>query len=198
MTDKERLEADVMLSERLAENQGCGSMLVHLMIFALVLLFVGCCPCRKVVNTSTGSENDSTFVEHHKETITVYVHDTTWVQLKDEQKKTTTRDTTSHLENSYAVSDAAILADGSLFHSLSSKPVSIPVEYDRPETTTTETHQEYHGHQAETIKTAIIEVERSYTWWDKTRFYTLYVILGALVLYLCIKYKSIIINLIKH
>ena len=34
----------------------------------------------------------------------------------------TVRDSSSHLENDYALSDARILADGSLFHSLETKP----------------------------------------------------------------------------
>lgn len=43
----------------------------------------------------------------------------------------TTRDSVSHLENDYAVSDARINPDGSLFHNLRTKPQKKPVETDK-------------------------------------------------------------------
>lgn len=53
--------------------------------------------------------------------------DTVHVNLPEQRAERHTADSTSHLETDAAVSDAAILPDGSLFHSLSTKPTPIPV-----------------------------------------------------------------------
>lgn len=53
--------------------------------------------------------------------------DTLHVSLPEQRAERHTADSASHLETDAAISDAAILPDGSLFHSLSNKPTSIPV-----------------------------------------------------------------------
>lgn len=68
----------------------------------------------------------------HIETHTTREIHTTWidtlhVSLPEQRSERHTADSTSHLETDAAVSDAAILPDGSLYHSLSNKPTPIPV-----------------------------------------------------------------------
>lgn len=53
--------------------------------------------------------------------------DTLLVRLPEQRAERHTADSASHLETDAAVSDAAILPDGSLFHSLEQKPKPIPV-----------------------------------------------------------------------
>ncbi len=53
--------------------------------------------------------------------------DTLLVSLPEQRAERHTPDSTSHLETDAAISDAAILPDGSLFHSLEQKPTPIPV-----------------------------------------------------------------------
>lgn len=53
--------------------------------------------------------------------------DTLHVSFPEQRAERHTPDSTSHLETDAAVSDAAILPDGSLFHSLEQKPTPIPV-----------------------------------------------------------------------
>ena len=57
------------------------------------------------------------------------VHDTATVEIPYEVEKVVTRDTSSHLENTYAVSDASV-KDGLLYHDLRSIPkiIKVPVE----------------------------------------------------------------------
>ena len=50
-----------------------------------------------------------------------YITDTIKVAIPYE-REVATRDTSSHLENAYAMSDAAILPDGRLFHTLETRP----------------------------------------------------------------------------
>lgn len=53
--------------------------------------------------------------------------DTLHVRLPEQRVERHTADSISHLETDAAISDAAILPDGSLFHSLEQKPTPIPV-----------------------------------------------------------------------
>lgn len=59
------------------------------------------------------------------------VHDTAFLEIPREAEKVVTRDTSSHLENSYAKSDA-VIKDGLLHHSLETKPQRKPVPVDVP------------------------------------------------------------------
>lgn len=92
-----------------------------------ILLLSGCSPCRRLVSTSG---TDSTRVEIR--TRQVLVRDTVLLEIPAQSEKVATRDTVSHLENDYARSDARIDADGTLFHTLSTKPQRRPMPLLRP------------------------------------------------------------------
>ena len=94
------------------------------------LLFVGCCPCKNLVSTTTTIEQDSTDTKVRIETI--YVTDTLMVEIPEQKAERTTNDSTSHLENDYAVSDASINPDGTLSHTLATKPQKKPVGFQKP------------------------------------------------------------------
>ena len=91
---------------------------VSLMTFAVaLLLFSSCRTGRQVVVVAA---RDSVRVEERVREIKVT--DTLFVAVPMQKESTTVRDSTSHLENDYAVSDARIMIDGSLYHSLETKP----------------------------------------------------------------------------
>lgn len=90
------------------------------LLFALLLLFVGCCPCRHLSSSESDTRSDSTRIEY-RERVTL-VPDTVLIHIPSEQAERTTLDSISHLENDYAVSDARILTNGSLYHTLTTKP----------------------------------------------------------------------------
>ncbi len=96
-------------------------------LLAAVSLMWGCCPCRNLTTETT--RQDSTRVEVRTETI--LVPDTVFLEIPAQTAERTTRDSVSHLENDYAVSDARINPDGSLFHDLRTKPQKKPVETDK-------------------------------------------------------------------
>lgn len=103
-------------------------MTKHLiLLLAAASLMWGCCPCRNLT-TETDSQ-DSTHVKVI--TKTILVPDTVFVEIPAQTAERTTRDSTSHLENEYAVSDARINPDGSLFHDLRTKPQKKPVATDK-------------------------------------------------------------------
>lgn len=92
--------------------------------FLLWIVIVSCCPNKHLI---TSIQQDSVRVEIH--TRSEFIRDTILLEIPVESERQTIRDTISHLETSYAVSDARITTDG-LFHSLANKPQekSIPTE----------------------------------------------------------------------
>ena len=117
-----------------------------------------------------------------------YVHDTTEVKIPYEVEKIVTRDTMSHLENTYAKSDA-VVSEGFLSHSLESKPqiIKVPVEVHVTDTIWKESE----------IKTEIQYVEKPLSWWKTTQIKGFWGLLGVVVLFLCWKFRNPIINAIK-
>ena len=83
----------------------------------LPVLFSSCRTGRQVVVVEA---RDSVRVEERVREIKVT--DTLFVEVPMQKESTTVRDSMSHLENDYAISDARIMADGSLYHSLETKP----------------------------------------------------------------------------
>ena len=82
-----------------------------------VMLFSSCRTGRQVVVVEG---KDSIRIEERVREIKVT--DTLFVEVPMQKESTTVRDSMSHLENDYAISDARINPDGSLYHSLETKP----------------------------------------------------------------------------
>ena len=93
-----------------------------LVMMCAVLMLASCGTQRKALDTET---RDSTRVVVRTELIETI--DTVYVELPRQSEKVVTKDTSSHLENDVAVSDASVDALGFLHHSLKTKPRSIPV-----------------------------------------------------------------------
>ena len=96
------------------------------MKYCLPLLFLAlasaCSTVRPLPTT------DSTKVEVRTET--VIEKDTVFVELPRVVERVAVQDTTSHLENEFALSDARI-SGGVLKHSLETKPVKMPAVVDK-------------------------------------------------------------------
>lgn len=138
---------------------------IILLAFALA---AACCPCRKAAPPAI---RDSVRIE--TQIRTEYIRDTVYVNIPAEEKEQTVRDTTSHLETSFAESDAAITPDGALHHTLRNKPQNKPVE--------AETKVIYRDSiiYRDRVKTETVEVERDLTWWQQTRLYGFWILLAA-------------------
>ena len=158
------------------------------LIVAAVLLVGGCSPGKHLVKTQ--QQQDSTRVEIRKEI--VYVPDTVYLEIPAQTAERTTRDSTSHLENDYAESDARINSDGSLYHDLKTKPQEIPKEVQTPvERNDSIVYKYKYRTVYETIE---VEVERELTWWQKTQMYGFWVAL----LVIAITYRKGIWSIIKR
>ena len=132
----------------------------------LTLALTGCGICKKV-QPPVIEHSDSTTVIIHNHVI----HDSIPYEVVKEVEKIVTRDTASHLENRFGISDA-IVSNGLLFHSLETKPqtIKVPVDIEVSDTTKTKT-------TTETIYKDKI-VEKELTWWQKARINAFWWLLG--------------------
>lgn len=118
---------------------------------------------------------------------TEYVKDTVIIEVPIEEKEQTVRDTISHLETSFAESDAEITPDGALRHTLRNKAQKKPIE--------AETKVVYRDSviYRDRVETATGEVERDLTWWQQTRLKGFWVLIALLAF----SYRKQILSLIK-
>lgn len=103
---------------------------------------------------------------------TKYIKDTVYLEIPAQTAERTTPDSTSHLENDYATSDAWINEDGSLYHDLKTKPQRKPQEVEVPVQTTDSTTAEIKYVDREVA----VEVPRELSWWQKTQMYGFWVL----------------------
>lgn len=104
---------------------GCATIAFMLVMLLLTLLLTG---CSKKVAQPTIVEHELTITN----TRTEYVHDTLYVDVPAQTAVAVVLDSASVLENDFATSTARINPDGTLFHTLATKPQSVPVERDLP------------------------------------------------------------------
>lgn len=141
----------------------------------VMLSFLSCATQRGSGTTTTIIEKDSSDVR--VEIRTEYITDTLIIEIPAQTAERTTQDSISHLENDYAESDARINPDGSLFHSLNTKPQKKPMEYQKPIEHKDSVRIEYKYKDKE-VKVPV-EVEKKLSWWQSTsiRFFPYSIIL---------------------
>lgn len=130
----------------------------------LALLLLTSCRTTKPV-PSVVVVTDSIRTEVRTET--VYIHDTIPVALPRDSVAVVTRDTTSRLETSVAISEATI-RDGLLCHRLWNKP-SIDVPVDHKETVRDSIV--YREKEVPVPYPVEVEVEKDLTWWQQLRLW---------------------------
>ena len=117
------------------------------------------------------------------------VRDTARVEIPKVVEKIVTRDTVSHLENDYAISDA-VVSDGFLWHSLETKPqiIEAPVEVHVTDTLIIENAVE---------REKIVKVEKPLSWWQKTRMEAFWWLILTIIVCLGWIFRRPLSNLIK-
>lgn len=96
-------------------------MIRILLLTAISVVTTACCPCRSLTASTADSIRIETVVR------TEFVKDTVYIDVPREMVREIVADS-SHLETDFARSDARILTDGRLFHSLENKAHKKPVE----------------------------------------------------------------------
>ena len=152
---------------------------VSLITFAVaLLLFSSCRTGRQVVVVEA---RDSVRVEERVREIKVT--DTLFVEVPMQKESTTVRDSMSHLENDYAISDARIMIDGSLYHSLETKP--------RIDTLTQELYVQVRDTTIyrEKVIPQIVTVEKGLSDWQKIQIRGFWIFLILTRVYIIIRKK---------
>lgn len=126
---------------------------------------------------SSTEQQDSVRIEFRERI--VYVPDTVFIEIPAQTAERTTSDSTSHLENDYAESDARINPDGTLFHSLNTKPQVKPVPTERPIEYRDSVVYRYRIKKETVTETEYIE--KNLSWWEKTQIYGFYILIVLLV-----------------
>lgn len=135
------------------------------MLILAAVFTASCSPCRHLATSS----RDSLRVEVR--TRMEYVRDTIFRDIPAQSERVTTRDTLSHLENDYALSDARINADGSLFHALATKPRREPIAYQRRVE-----HRDSIVWRERTVRD-VLEVARPLTRWQRMQLRGFWILL---------------------
>ena len=128
---------------------------IGVLIAALILIMCLSCGTTKPVPSPTIEYRDTVIYRDR------VIHDTTTFEVPVEVEKIVTRDTASHLENSWAKSDAMV-SEGFLHHSLESIPQVIKVPYTVEVKDTVIIHEESTQEPPQ-----IVEVEKELSWWQR-------------------------------
>lgn len=117
------------------------------------------------------------------------VHDTVKVSVPEIIERNVTTDTTSHLENDWAKSDASVRA-GLLFHSLETKPHTIEVPVLIPVHDTIRIEKEAHT-EIQTVK-----VEKPLSFWQRLKIGAFWWLLGAVAILLLWTFRKTLFKIL--
>lgn len=165
--------------------------MIRFILIIISLIGLTCCsPCKHLTTGEQQASADSVRIEYRERII--LVPDTVIITIPAQTAERTTLDSISHLENDFAESDARIKSDGSLFHSLNSKPQEMEVP----------THKEvaqrdsivYRDRWLQKTITKTVTVEKELSWWQKTQIYGFWLV----ILIVGVFHRKKIINLIRR
>lgn len=150
-------------------------------------MLASCGTQRKALDTET---RDSTRVVVRTELIETI--DTVYVELPRQSETVVTKDTSSHLENDVAVSDASVDELGFLHHSLKTKPRSIPV----PSKNTKERRDSIVYRDKYVYIEKPVYVEAKLNAWQRFRLRGFWILVAIIVGYVAWKNKKKLLALI--
>lgn len=154
------------------EKNNIDSVITFIVVLVLLVwLLMGCCPCKHLA-TSTRDSLRVDVVER-----IVEVRDTAYIDVPGDKQSVTTQDTTSFLENTYAMSRASIVGGG-LYHDLVTKSHRLKIPFTVP-TIQRDSIVYFNSHSTE-----IVEVEKSLTWWQETQIKGFWAMLAVLTIIL--------------
>jgi len=99
-------------------------------ILILTLILIGCGARRKTLPSQSEVRRDSVYTKVVERT--VYKRDTVRIHVPQQVAVAQVKDSTSRLENDWAVSTAHVYRDGTLRHSLETKAGIRPIETETP------------------------------------------------------------------
>lgn len=138
-----------------------------ILLIAAAILMVGCRTTKSIPTQAQEYKRDSVRIEYRERT--VLVPDTVYFEIPRQMAERTIADSVSHLENDYASSDARLNSDGTLTHTLNSKPQLKPVPTERK----IEYRDSiiYKDRWRDKKQTVTEYVEHKLSWWEQTQIY---------------------------
>ncbi len=149
----------------------------YLTLILLVSTLTYCAPRKQVMT----SQRDSVMVELRPRT--ELIRDTVTINIERIVERAVIATDSSRLENRYATSEAIILPDGRLSHTLESRPQRIahPIEIE------TQVRDSI-VYRLKELHTTDIQYERlPLTWWQQTQIYGFWIAMLIIVIALAIK-----------
>ena len=153
---------------------------IEIFLACIFVILFACACSPKVV------EHVTTKIEYRDRV----VHDTATVEIPYEVEKIVTRDTASHIENTYAKSDAKV-EGGFLHHSLETKPQKLPVPVTIHVTDTLWKESEVITEIKE------VKVEKPLSWWKKLKLDTFPLFFFGFLLLLIWTFRKQLLKLLK-
>ena len=146
----------------------------YIILVLSAFLAASCCPCKHISTDTTTS--DSARVETRE----IYIEkiDTAYLTLPIEVVRDVTRDTSSTVETSAAIS-TAIITDGMLWHTIENKAVPIPVQSVTKEVVRDTT---IYKNKLRTVTTKV-EVPAQLTGWQRFQMYGFWVVFAIFVIF---------------
>ena len=180
------MKREIYIEER-AEAQatfagGCLTIVITIILCALLLL-VGCKSPKEIVR-------EVTVIETHDSIH--FVHDTLYFDVPVQTEQIVTKDSTSVLENDWAISQVAINKDGTLSHKLESKKQIVPVPFEKPVETKTQVI-----YRNRDVKVPV-PVEKELTKWEKFRISAFWWLLGASVVCVGVVLRKPLFSLVRR
>lgn len=156
----------------------------HLLIIISLLLLVACNTSKPVISepvvlNNTDSVRDTTIIK------TIYVPVTVEVDVPQQSHSTIATDT-SHLETDVALSDAWINADGTLYHSIANKRISLSANTFVAQTTTEHTAEAIQIKEIAVPQPYTVEIERKFTLMEQIKLSSWWLLLA--ITFFCITY----------
>lgn len=147
------------------QQQGCGMPLIIFCLIVAMGIIVGCRTIKSSEKENTDT-SDSVRIEYIEKIVKVPV--TVIVEVPVEQKDRMTNDSTSHLETSFAVSDASMIwIDGVPFlrHALENKPQKIA----KNDSVTVKEKETVKWKTRRVTYTKTVTLEKQLTLWQRTK-----------------------------
>nr|DAY26103.1 MAG TPA: hypothetical protein [Caudoviricetes sp.] len=167
-------------------------MVVGVIIIILLLILFGCGARRKAPTSQSEVMRDSVYTKVVERT--VYKRDTVRIHVPQQVSVAKVKDSTSRLENDWAVSTAHVYRDGTLRHSLETKAGPRPIE--------TETPIVYRDsivyRDREVRKTEVREVEKPLGKWQKRQIAGFWVLVVAGLGYVGVKTRRVWLPLVRR
>lgn len=150
-------------------------MINKIVIALLAIVFVGCCPCRKLAT----AEQDSVRIEVRERVVSRI--DTVEVHIPAEREERIVEVDSSYIETKVAASWAKINSDGTLYHSLFTLPLAPKVAVTIPTL-----HRDSIVYRQQ-YREVVVEVPKPLTWWQTTQIKGFRIMIILLVVWLAIR-----------